>query len=319
MHLIRYSSPIIPITKAKSFSVFYRLNSKTVKVNQASTTTAGADIIQQNYKEKLLKKAQEEGFQTIEKLQNHWKNIIEEKKKQFNKIDILKDLEEYQQKMSNNNATGFTKSKGPLPAEDKKLKVPFKTLGSYLQLEKITELSKQEIEFLWRAKWAATKDSLCAVVPVDIFNKMLGNAKANPVFVLPLPRVVGEGKEPEGMELHYIQWQFLGSNTIHCIITSLAEYKLHTEFARPHTTFQFHLDLESEKKIVLMNGHVQTDMNVSVQDAQLLLLNIQRFYGAMGEETPMAKERLKILRDFTKGSTAFNVDTLIECAQSMEN
>lgn len=274
------------------------------------------------YQEKLLKKAKEQGFDSVSQLLESAKEDIEKKKKEFNRIDPLKELEDYEQrmKMSANNA-GMTKARGPVDASQ--AKAPFKTLDSFLNVEKIKELSKQEIEFLWRAKWMNKNDALCAVVPVDIFDKMMNNAKSSPIFVLPLPRAAAEGQEaPEqatSVELHYIQWQFVGPNTVHCIMTSLAEFKLHNEFAKPHTIFQFHLEMAKEKKIVLMNGQVEPDTNVSLQDAQLLLLNVQRFWGAMGEQTPIAKQRVQLLRDFTRGSPDFNVDLLISLSQSMEN
>ena len=152
--------------------------------------------VQDKYRQKLLEKAKKEGFNTIEELQSHLKEQIEKKKKEFNKIDILKELEDYEQKLKMSSSlssnAGYTKSKGPL--DPNKPKAPFKTLDSYLATEKIKDLSKQEVEFLWRARWAEVKDSLCAVVPVDVFNKMLVNVRGNPIFVLPLPRVLDPSK-----------------------------------------------------------------------------------------------------------------------------
>ncbi|QHS75620.1 Atp11p [Saccharomyces paradoxus] len=279
---------------------------------------------EQKYRKKLLEEAQKQGFNSIEELKNHLKGTIESKKREFNKIDPLKELEDYQQrtKMENNNSKHMmTKSRSPL--DPSAPKVPFKTLDSFLDVAKLKDLSKQEVEFLWRARWAQKDNTLCAVIPVPVYDKMMANAKNNPIFVLPLPRQVqsndAKSSEEQGMELHYIQWQFVGPQTTHCMMTSLAEYKLHQEFARPHTTLQFHSDLVKDKEIVFMNGHVEPDTNVNVQDAQLLLLNVQRFYGAMGEETPVAKQRVQLLRDFSKGSPEFNVEKLISLSQSMEN
>ena len=279
---------------------------------------------EQKYRKRLLEEAHKQGFNSIEELKNHLKNTIESKKREFNKIDPLKELEDYEQRtqMANNNSKNvMTKSRSPL--DPNAPKVPFKTLNSFLDVTKLEDLSKQEVEFLWRARWAQKDNTLCAVIPVAIYDKMMANAKNNPVFVLPLPRQVqpeeSKSNEEQGMELHYIQWQFVGPQTTHCMMTSLAEYKLHQEFARPHTTFQFHSDLVKDKGIVFMNGHVEPDTNVKVQDAQLLLLNVQRFYGAMGEETPVAKQRVQLLRDFSKGSPQFTVEKLISLSQSMEN
>lgn len=295
--------------------------SKSIQSKANFYSTDSASI---KYEEKLLKEAKKQGFKSVSELLEHSKEEITKRKKEFNRIDPLKELDEYEQrmKMSENNA-GLTKPKGPIDPNESHL--PFKTFDSFLKLEKIRDLSKQEVEFLWRAKWLNKDNALCAVVPVDIFEKMVANVRANPAFVLPLPRIMeGENEgaganEDQGVELHYIQWQFVGPNTTHCIMTSLAEYKLHKEYAKPHTIFQFHSELAKEKKSIFMNGQVEPDTNVSLQDAQLLLLNVQRFYGAMGETTPVARRRVELLRDFTKGSPEFTVDTLISLSQSMEN
>lgn len=280
------------------------------------------DSIAEQYQQRLLERAKEKGFESVQALLEDSKEDIQKKKKNFNKIDPLKELEDYEQRMKmSTNLSGLTKGKGPI--DPNQSGAPFKTLNSFLDCEKIKELSKQEVEFLWRAKWLKKENVLCAVVPVNVFDKLMLTAKSNPVFVLPLPREIpveanGENKD-QGIELHYIQWQFIGPHTTHCIITSLAEYKLHKEYAKPHTVFQFHSEMANDKKVIFMNGTVEPGTNVSVQDAQLLLLNVQRFYGAMGEETPIAKQRVQLLRDFTTGSPNFNVDLLISLAQSMEN
>lgn len=280
------------------------------------------DSIAEQYQQRLLERAKEKGFESVQALLEDSKEDIQKKKKNFNKIDPLKELEDYEQRIKmSTNLSGLTKGKGPI--DPNQSGAPFKTLNSFLNYEKIKELSKQEVEFLWRAKWLNKENVLCAVVPVNVFDKLMLTAKSNPVFVLPLPREIsaeanGENKD-QGIELHYIQWQFVGPHTTHCIITSLAEYKLHKEYAKPHTVFQFHSEMANDKKVIFMNGTVEPGTNVSVQDAQLLLLNVQRFYGAMGEETPIAKRRVQLLRDFTTGSPNFNVDLLISLAQSMEN
>ncbi|AAS51741.2 ADL179Cp [Eremothecium gossypii ATCC 10895] len=276
--------------------------------------------VEDRYREKLLETARSKGFKTIEELKANLKDELEARKQKLNRIDPLKELEAYEQrtKMAENNAKA-ARLRGPVDASTPR--APFKTLDSYLDVEKIRQLSKQEVEFLWRARWMNKDGVLNAVVPVDVFERMSGYARANPAFVLPLQRdATGAGEEQGGqpVEMHYVQWQFVGPKTVHCIITSLAEFKLHKEFARPHSTFQFHLELADQKKVVFMNGQIESDSNVTLQDAQLLLLNVQRFYGAMGDATQAAKQRIKILQDFTAGSVDFKVDDLIALAQSLE-
>lgn len=309
LSFLRFSTP--KSTAARSFATTVPYFSKDY------STGSPAD----RYTGKLLEKARQEGFKSVEDFIESKKAFIEKRKKELNKIDPLKELEEYEQRMmmSKNNA-GLTKSKGPI--DPKATKLPYKTLDSFLNVEKIKDLSRQEVEFLWRAKWMGKDDTLCAVAPADVFAKMLSTAKANPAFVLPLPREMDseekKGEKTEGSELHYIQWQFVGPHTTHCMITSLAEYKLHKDFARPHTVVQFHSEMAEDKGLVLMHGHVEKDTNVSVQDSQLLLLNIQRFYGAVNDQTPIEKQRMRLLKDFTAGSPNFNVELLISLAQAME-
>ena len=281
-----------------------------------------ASEVEQRYKDKLLQNAQKQGFKDVEELKTRLKDEIDTKKKELNKMDPLAELEEYEARLAKGRSGA--KMTSAQPAIDPQLKKdPFKTLGSYLDTEKIRKLSAQEIEYLWRAKWGQNKDVMCAVVPSSVYEGMYKHIRANPTFVLPLPREMNvpedAGAAKEGMELHYIQWQFVGPTTVHCILTSLEEFKLHNQYARPHTTLEFFTDLINDKDIVLMKGSIEPNSNIQPHDAQLLLLHIQRFYGALGEESEVAKERLQLLSDFTAGSPDFSVDKLIALAQSLEN
>ncbi|KAL3233128.1 Protein ATP11, mitochondrial [Nakaseomyces bracarensis] len=303
------------------------------------------------YRDKLLEKARKQGLSSVEELKEKLADQIAEKKKELNKIDPLKELEQYMMGSGTGSGSGIRGGQAPgsvsgsasgaasgigkenttpvrkpvRPVTEK----PFKSLDDYLKLEKLKDLSRQEVEFLWRAKWANRDDALVAVVPFrDTFQTMYKYAVRNPLFVLPLPRDPNktESKKDQNktdetvpVELQYIQWHFAGPHTIHCIMTSLAEYKLRQDFATPHTTIQFHLDLSQDKDMVLMNGQVERDSNVSLQDAQLLLLNVQRFFGAMGTNSAIAKQRLKLLEDFNQGSAEFDINKLITLSQSLEN
>lgn len=277
--------------------------------------------VEQRYNDKLLENAKKLGYNSVEELKADLKDSIESKKKVLNKIDPLKELEEYEARQNSavttkNSASGID----PNLKQD-----PYKKLDSYLNLDKISSLSTQQIEYLWRTKWGQNDNVMSAVIPNEIFDKMYKHIRQNPVFVLPLPRKITASEikdvsqKEEGMELHYIQWQFVGPTTIHCMLTSLEEFKLHNQYARPHTTLEFFTDLSKQKKIVLMKGTIEPNSNIKPHDAQLLLLNIQRFYGALGEESEIAKKRIQLLEAFTKASSDFNVDSLIELSQSMEN
>lgn len=76
----------------------------------------------------------------------------------------------------------------------------------------------------------------------------------------------------------------------------------------------FHQDLAQEKGVVLMNGHCETESLLSMDEAQLLVLNVQRFYGGLGKH----ELALALLRDFTSGSEKFDMDKLIAEATSFQ-
>jgi ATP synthase F1 complex assembly factor 1 len=267
----------------------------------------------EKYKDKLEKKAREVGAKDIKELKNKLRDTIELKRKEFDRVNPLKELEEYERKAAME-AQERMKNEGKLrdPRASNIPEKPYKTMESFIALDKIKKLSPEEIGFIWKARFQNKDDTLISVVPSEVFNKLAKNARENPTFVLPLPR--GE----DGSEIHYVQWAFVGPNTVHCMFTTLLEFKTHKEYARPHTTVSFHTELKEDKGIVLMNGTVEKDSAVKLPEAQLLLLNVQRFYGAMAD-TEVSQRRLQLLKDFTSGSPNFSIDSLIEEAQSLEN
>ncbi|CCH44463.1 hypothetical protein BN7_4027 [Wickerhamomyces ciferrii] len=253
------------------------------------------------------------GASNVDELKEKLKDELEKTRKELNKIDPLKELEEYERKQAieaqEKKAHENKLRKGRDPTAPEK---PYKTLSSFVDVEKISELPLKELEYIWRARFAKHDNALISLVPGEVFDKLYKNARENPTFVLPLPR------EGEGFDLHYIQWQFVGPNTVHCMFTTLMEFKVHKEFARPHTSIIFHTELKDDKDVVLMNGTVEKDAAVKLPESQLLLLNVQRFYGVLAE-TEASKRRLQLLKDFTSGSSNFTVEALLAEAQSLEN
>lgn len=250
------------------------------------------------------------GAKDVDELKEKLKDTIKEQKLEFSKIDPLKELEDYEKKQMQK-AQKSEKLRDPRSPEIPK--APYKTLNSFIVLEKLNPLSKVEIEYLWRVRFDKVDNSLIACIDSAVFDKLYKNARENPIFVLPIPR--GEG-DNAGFELHYIQWSFVGPNTVHCMFTTLLEFQTHGEFARPHTSLSFHTELKDSKGIVLMNGNVESDTAVTVQDAQLLLLNLQKFYANLNDND-ISKRRLQLLRNFTSGKD-FSVDELIKESQSLE-
>ena len=146
-----------------------------------------------------------------------------------------------------------------------------KPLSSYLDLDKVAKLPVKELEYVWRLRHANDKLSLCAIVPIETYQRMFQTAKAHPQFILPLPRPTAddgsgdmkqapdgfEGGERTAADVHFLQWGFhppagapqpadvktMNTHTSTVIFTQLAAFKLHGTYAQPHTTVTHHLDL----------------------------------------------------------------------------
>lgn len=315
------------------FTHFSKISIRTASVTNVRFIQSKQFIdkqIKDSYKAKLEARAKQEGLENAEKLLVEMKDKIEQRKKELNMIDPLKELEDYEQAMNIKDSMNG-KKKAAKDAADNKInpdtpKIPYKTLESYLVLDKIKELGLQEIEFLWRAKFQGDPQSLVAIAPTAAYDAMYKNARRYPTFVLPLPKEDAQIEKPADaptdsvpMEVHFVQWSFVGPNTTHCMLTTLMEYKLHKEYARPHTTITFHHELSEDKGVVLMDGHVDEDSAMSMADAQILLLNIQRFYGAFQTGSEVETSRLRLLEAFNTGSSFFSMDECISLSQTMEN
>lgn len=182
-----------------------------------------------------------------------------------------------------------------------------KTLSSYIDIPKTLDLPKAEIEYIWRLRHASSPDSLCAVIPSNIWAVIHANARKHPQFILPLPR---EGQD--GAEIHFLQWAFPAPDTVTVLFTNLAEYKLRGEFSTPHTTVTHHLELLEEKDVVLVQGSVLKGRGVSVDEGKWLLMCLQKFYGLQGEQN---QSRKKLLQQFSTGDGGFKVEELLEEAE----
>jgi ATP synthase F1 complex assembly factor 1 len=182
-----------------------------------------------------------------------------------------------------------------------------KTLSSYLDLEKTRELPQKEIETIWRLRHVNNPQSLCATIPLPVYQTLAETAKKHPHFILPLP------KEGQGAEIHFLQWTFPAENTVTVLFTHLAEYKLRGEFSQPHTTITHHLELAEEKGLVLLQGQVVEGRGVSVDEAKWLVMCLQKFYGFGGEKN----KRKRLLDSFSNGDEDFKVEDLVEEAEKI--
>lgn len=205
----------------------------------------------------------------------------------------------------------------PVPLKDNKSRIQslsslppgIKSLSSFIDIPKTLDLPQKEIEYIWRLRHSSNPNSLCAIVPSVTYTAMAETARKHPQFILPLPRESEDlqGQKQGGAEIHFMQWTFPHSTTAVVLFTHLAEYKLRGEYATPHTTVTLHLELAEPKGLVLVQGQVQENRGVSVDEAKWLLMCLQKFYGMKS-----APERMKLLEQFTNGDESFNIQQLLE-------
>lgn len=189
-----------------------------------------------------------------------------------------------------------------------------KTLSSFIDIPKMLDLPQKEIEYIWRLRHSSNPNSLCAVMPSATYRSMAETARKHPQFILPLPR---ESEDPQGQkqggaEIHFLQWTFPHPSTVNILFAHLAEYKLRGEYATPHTTVSLHLELAEPKGLVLVQGFVQENRGVTVEESKWLLMCLQKFYGMQG-----GAQRLKLLEQFTNGDDGFDVQQLLEEAEKI--
>lgn len=263
----------------------------------------------QKYKDQLLKKAKELGVSNIDELREKYKDQIEKVRSELGAVDPLETIKKWEQEQEKEKSDGSVINVRS-PRDKTAEKAPYKKLDDYIDVEKVKPLPRDQIELIWKTRFQNDPRSLHAVINNQQFEEITQNASEYPFFLLPLPKT-NEKDEHKGYQLEFVQWSFVGANTIHCLFTSLAEYKLHGEFAKPHVVLSFHQDLKNDKDIVLMNGLNEKDGGLTTQEAQLLVLNLQRFYNGKDQK------RLALVKDFNTGSENFSVDKLISEATTV--
>ena len=117
--------------------------------------------------------------------------------------------------------------------------------------------------------------------------------------------------------MHFLQWTIPHTDVVTVLFTSLAAYKLHGEFAVPHTALTHHLELMEEKAVVLAQGGVVKDSGVSVEEGRWLIMALQKFYGADKEDGEDGKRRVALLEKFSRGGAEFKVEDVIEEVQRL--
>lgn len=330
----------------RSCSIPLRIQRRFARVQDVRfVATHGApERIVDRYKDKLEKKVKEEGLESISQLKEVYKEKITEARKKASTLMPKVPI--------SSQTSGLYHSPPPpprprteAPSKAPKTAVPgIKPLSSYLDLEKVSVLPAKEVETIWRLRHARDPLSLCAVIPLETYNRIYNTAKMHPQFILPLPRPSAEddavvakpsdsgftGAARTAADIHFLQWGFfppagpppapevrtVNNHTSTVLFTHLAHYKLHGAYAPPHTTITHHLDLADSHGLVLMNGGVVAGRGVSIEEGRWLLMCLQKFYDFRGHGGGIGKEkRQALLQKFSKGDQGFDLTALVDEAE----
>ena len=197
---------------------------------------------------------------------------------------------------------------------------PTQPLSSILNLPLLhmTPHNAEAIAKIWTAYHSAhptlSSSFLCAHLPTTTYTSMLNLARANPFFVLPLPRDASMNQNgvvnTDEYEIFYLQWLFHPTSsssappspeanptplplTSSIIFTPLEEFKKAGEWAQPYLVLTHYPELGYSHDLVLVRGEITVatasgppgsptnpGFMLSQQQAQLLALSLQRFYCA---------------------------------------
>ncbi|KAE8144361.1 ATP11 protein-domain-containing protein [Aspergillus avenaceus] len=302
-------------------------------------------LVLEKYRAKLDQKAKQEGHTSVEDLKEAYQDKIQDFRRKASTVITPEPATPSTAAGAEAAAAATPKTAPhtppppPSPQSEDKNATGIKPLSSFIDVEKVLDLPAKEIEAIWRLRHASNPTSICAVIPLDTYQRIAAAARQNPQFILPLPRNPTEEQKQNscyeqetpdantGADIHFLQWGFhppastvtsgplAQSHTSTIIFTALAAYKLHGAFAQPHTTITHHLDLADEKGLVLMHGQVMPDSGVSTSEATWLVSCVQRFYDFGGQASGRKGE---LLRSFTNGDAeGFKIEDLMEEAEKL--
>ncbi|KAJ2614465.1 hypothetical protein H4S08_001698 [Coemansia sp. RSA 1365] len=260
---------------------------------------------EEKYREKLLRRAREEGVETVGELRQKIKKEARSQQQQqqtdgssnnlgaataepLKKAPQTKNADTDKRRLDRNSH----QSANNLPSSTK-------SLAQIMRMDLLEDKSAEDTGEIW-TRYHATKDMISASIPSLTYRELLSVAKKNPLFVLPLPR-------SEGIEFFFLQFDH------HQVyFTSLLEYKTNTMHARPFLTLTHYTDFIDSKGLVLMRGEIDSEARlIDTQNAQYLALQMQQFYVTGGP----AKRSL--LEQFNQNPDLFDYNKLIEAADKI--
>ncbi|KAK3995353.1 ATP11 protein-domain-containing protein [Cladorrhinum sp. PSN332] len=283
-------------------------------------TTQQPRNVLEKYREKLDRKARDEGLNDIGQLKEAYAEKIESFRRQ---ADVVIPTAAAAAAAA---ASGGPAPPPPAPTPVSKPNTKTATprqrnefenksgtppLSSILDMEKVSVLPEKELSAIWKYHHSTKANTLCAVIPASTFERIESAAKRFPSFVLPVPH------PEQGAEIHFLQWTWdkaTRSSTV--LFTQLAEYKARGEFAQPHTTVTHYTEFAKEKGVVLMRGDLVEDRGVKLDEARWLVMCLQKFYGGWEEEV-RGDRRKELLEWFGRGDSRFSIEKLLEEAERM--
>lgn len=201
---------------------------------------------------------------------------------------------------------------GELSSSPDGSKSPIKPLKDIIDLSKLeadTEMTSDKIKEMWTA-YHTMKGKLSAVIPTEVYERLIASARQYSQFVLPLPRTIVGGDDPEGdvqaenlapgekkqgYEMQFMEWGFMPPVVANVptpttvLFTPLAEYKLRQEFAQPLLVLTHYTDLAKSKGVVLMRGELTSSEEIEANPSGIAAAEAAKSRGATEEE----QERLK--------------------------
>ncbi|KAJ1960956.1 hypothetical protein GGI12_003517 [Dipsacomyces acuminosporus] len=265
---------------------------------------------EEKYHDKLLQKAKEQGFKSVEELRQKAK--ADETKSERAAEDAHSKPEQGISDQTNSSApssqgkpnlaapNGTRKLDHKSNLSSSNLPPSVKALDEIMKIDMLGTKSSEEIGEIWN-QYHSTKDMISAAIPASTYRQLLRTASKNPLFIIPLPR-------DEGVEFFFLQFDY---HQVH--FTSLIEYKTNTVNARPYLTLTHYTDLIDDKEVVLMRGELEGERRtLDVQNAQYLALQMQQFYVTGGPE------KRALLEKFNQQPEKFSYEELIEAAQKLQ-
>ncbi|KAJ2803852.1 hypothetical protein H4R20_002728 [Coemansia guatemalensis] len=263
---------------------------------------------EEKYREKLLRRAREEGVETVGELRQKIKKEEEARSQQQSHKSIegqstastaTAQASSTKASLSKNTDAGKRRLDRSSHQSANNLPSSAKSLDQIMRMDLLSDKSAEETGELW-TRYHATKDMISAVIPSSTYRELLSVAQKNPLFVLPLPR-------SEGIEFFFLQFDY------HQVyFTSLLEYKTNTMHARPFLTLTHYTDFIDSKGVVLMRGEIDSEARlIDTQNAQYLALQMQQFYVTGG------KAKRCLLEQFNQNPDQFDYNKLIEAAEKL--